>query len=156
MPLRPRVSGALLAFALAAACAPRPGSAAAVRVIASDDHGITLKLDVPRWSLHPGAGGRADLVVPDFAVASDSGRPLLPFAHVLVALPQGASARARVVSADPESLLEGIRLTLQGRPVMRDDHGPLGPQPSLEPAMPVVDGPWPRSAVRVGAPFTLR
>ena len=59
----------------------------------------------------------------------------------------GATARARVVTAESESLLTGIRVAVQGRPVMHDDKGPLGPQPAIEPVPPIVDGPWPRAAV---------
>src|SRR5262245_59627540 len=73
--------------------------AAETRVIASDATGVTLEFTTGAWTLDPAE--LAGFVVPNadgltrFAVP---GRPRLPFASAMVAVPLGARASVRVLS----------------------------------------------------------
>ena len=154
MPTSLRLARALLPAVLGLLSLPRTGSAEPVRLVSQDDRGVTLQLVTPRFALLPRDGGRVELVCRDMATTADSGRALLPFASVLVAVPPGASARVRVLAADAESVMS-VRVALGGRAVMRDDPV-LGRQPALVPATPILDGPWPATAATVGAPFVVR
>src|SRR4029077_8555804 len=82
------------------------------------------------------------------------GRPGLPYATALIAVPPGARARARVVSgAAPQ--VQDVRLSIVGKPVFRQGtDGAL--VPDREPVQALQDGMWPTSTVEVGDPFTLR
>ncbi|HET7226225.1 MAG TPA: C25 family cysteine peptidase [Candidatus Eisenbacteria bacterium] len=125
--------------------------------MSADERGVTLRLDLPAFALGaPGADGRATLELTGWKVYADPGRPLLPFAQAILAIPQGASARATLVSSGPVATREHVRLAIAGKPVMRDAKDGLGPQPGLEPATPIADGPWPAGIVTVSAPFELR
>jgi hypothetical protein len=97
-----------------------------------------------------------ELSVPEYSVTSLPGRPLLPYAQALVALPPGAGVVARVLEAGPEEARDGVRLTLGAKPVTWDGVGGLGPTPALEPVAPILDGPWPASPVETGEPGTVR
>ena len=95
-PLPPLLkAAAALALLLLPAAAARAQS---LRVVATDERGITLRLSLPgyRFSV-PLPDGRVELSVPGYAVTSLPGRPHLPYAQTLVALPPGAGVLARVV-----------------------------------------------------------
>src|SRR4051794_21229042 len=91
---RPRVRLTLVLSALlAAAASPSWAASDAIRVLASDDRGVTLRLDLPAVSVVPGsAAGRSRLALAGLSRTDVPGRPLLPFASTLVALPPGARA----------------------------------------------------------------
>ena len=155
--MRPRPpilkAAALLALLLLPAAAAR---AQVLRVVAADDHGVTLRLGLPAYRLtEPSPDGRVELVVPGFSVTSLPGRPLLPYAQTLVALPPGATAVARVVDAGEEVARDGLRLVLGAKPVMRDGGEGFGPSPALEPVPAILDGPWPAAPVELGDPATV-
>src|SRR5262245_27746824 len=85
--------------ALASLSILSPSSAATpARVLASDDRGITFRVDVPAWRLAPtGTSGVQRLVVHDLEATDVPGRAGMPFAAILIALPPGARAAARVI-----------------------------------------------------------
>ena len=73
---RPRVLG-LIALAFLA-CPLYAEAAPPVRVIASDDRGLTLRLDVAGWRLEPaGTPGTQRLVLAELDGTSVPGRPAL-------------------------------------------------------------------------------
>jgi hypothetical protein len=142
---------------LALASLATAASAQPLQVVSADAGGVTLRLSLPAYRLSaPSAGGRTELSVPGFQVTGLPGRPNLPYAQTLVALPPGAGATARVLDAGAEEPREGVRLTLGGTHVMRDDGEGLGLVPAVEPAAPVLDGPWPAAPVELSAPLTVR
>ncbi len=150
-----RLSGAVVVLAVLLAA---PGAGAGpVRLVASDDRGVTLRLEVAPFTLGPPReDGRTELVVPGLYLLDTQGRPKLPYATALIALPPGASAVASVVDDSGEETRDGLVLTLGERPVFHSDPGGLGPIPAREPVAPIRDGAWPRAAVEVGEPFTVR
>ncbi len=142
----------LLSLALGGAAGADP-----VRLLSADDRGVTLRLEVPAYQLGPPGGeGRAACTAPGLALLDQPGRPQLPFASVLIALPPGARAQATVVGAGAEEVREGVRIALGERSAFRDDPGRLGLYPISEPVPPILDGVWPVGDVAVGEPFVLR
>lgn len=134
-----------------------PARAQPVRLLASDARGVTLRVDAAAFELSaPDPEGRVRLVVPGYRASSEPGRPQLPFAQALLALPPGATARARVTGGEAEEERADVKLAIGPRPVFVEDPGGLGPTPSLEAVAPLADGPWPAAPVAVGEPFTLR
>src|SRR6185369_17422302 len=72
-------------------------AAVAARIVASDDRGLTVRLEVPAWRLAPAdEAGFQRMVVPGFDATDVPGRPGMPYASLLIALPPGARATARV------------------------------------------------------------
>jgi hypothetical protein len=131
--------------------------AQSLRVIATDERGVTLRLNLPGYQLSaPLFDGRVELNVSGYVVTSLPGRPHLPYAQTLVALPPGAGATARVVDAGEEEVRDGLRLALGAKQVMKDGPDGFGPSPALEPVPPILDGPWPASPVELGEPATVR
>jgi hypothetical protein len=145
---------AALALLLLPAAAARGQS---LRVVAADERGITLRLNLPGYQFStPLPDGRVELRVTGYSVTSLPGRPHLPYAQTLVALPPGAGALLRVVDLGEEEVRDGLRLALGARPVMKDGPDGFGPSPALEPVPPILDGPWPASPVELGEPTTVR
>ncbi len=136
------------------AAAAAPG--AAVRVIQSDARGVTLQLDVPEMGLVQQLDGRSLLQGGGLALTSEAGRPALPFATARIALPPGARAVARVVSAANEQIRTGVRLASNGRSIISRDGASETFEPTIEPVDPIVDGSWPRAMVELGEEHTLR
>ena len=132
-----------------------PAAAQSVRVLASEANGVTLQLSLPPFSIVAQEGGRSELRVQDLTAAFDvPGRPGLPYATALIAVPPGAKARAHVVSgAAPET--QDVRLSITAKPVFRQGTGGSF-VPDREPVAALQDGVWPTSSVEVGEPFTLR
>jgi hypothetical protein len=126
------------------------------RVLSSDARGLTLQVDIPSPRLAPsGDGVTQTLIVPGLATTDVPGRPGMPFYSTLVALPPGARASARVQEEAPWASLGSASLAIAGRPAFKGrDAADLVPQ--REPVDAIVDGPWPRQAVEVGEPFSLR
>ncbi len=146
----------LTLLALLAVLDGRAAAAAPVQLLSSDARGVTLQLTVPAVEFRPGgADGRLELVVPGLYAYDIPGRPRLPFASALVALPPGARAVARLLDTGAVEQRR-VGLTIGDRPVFRQEgvHGEL--VPGREPVPAVLDGPWPGSPVEVGEPFTLR
>lgn len=140
---------------LALGCFALPAAASPVRVVASDDRGVTLELTVPEYRFEAAEASRQRLSAPGLELMDLPGRPQVPFASALIGLPPGARAQVRLLSADTEEE-RSIRLSLGERPVFRGAPGSAEMVPDREPAPPVLDGSWPRAAAEQGEPFTLR
>jgi hypothetical protein len=149
-----RAATLLLALPLVLA---RPVHGDPVRMIAADDRGVTLELTLPDFQVGTaGPDGRSRLTAPGLTANTLPGRPVLPAATTLVALPPGARPVLGAIDGGPIEVREGVRLTLGDRRGFAEDPQGLGPVPTAEPAEPIRDGPWPAAAVELGAPFTLR
>src|SRR5258705_12240582 len=92
-----------MVIALAGAAPARAGSDA-IRVIASDASGITLRLETGPVTVAAGrTEGRSGLITSLLERTSQPGRPALPIATTLIALPPGAHAPATVLrDGEPE------------------------------------------------------
>ena len=155
MSIRPPQAAALL-LALSLGSVPL-AQADPVRLVAADARGVTLELALPTWSLTPpNQDGRSKLSAAGLTAQGIPGRPVLPSATTLIALPPGAGAAVGAVAGDPEETREGVRLVLGNRRGFAEDPQGLGLVPIAEPAEPILDGPWPAATVRLGTPFTLR
>ncbi len=147
-----RASALLLALALAPAV-----RADAVRLVAADDRGLTLELRVPAYTVGPAGGdGRSRLTAPGLAANALPGRPVLPSATTLVALPPGARPMLGAIDGDAEETRDGVQLILGERRGFAEDAQGMGMVPSSEAAEPIRDGPWPVAPVELGTPFELR
>ena len=134
-----------------------PVAADALRIIAADDRGVTLRLDVSAYSLSEvGTTGRSRVNCLDLDGSGEPGRPALPMAATLVALPPGATARVRIIEASDPEVRTGVRLEPLKRSVFRDDGGTMGPVPALETVEAIGGGAWPREAVELGEPYPYR
>jgi len=154
MRLHRRAAAFLLVLPLVAA---RPGHADAVRVVASDDRGVTLELSLPDYQLGPAdEDGRRRLTATGLTAHTLPGRPVLPAGNVLVALPPGGRPVVGPVDGDAEEVRDGVRVWLGDKRAFADDPQGLGPVPTAERADPIRDGVWPRTPVELGVPFTLR
>ena len=148
---------ASLVAGLLLAVLPGVSRADSLELVSSDANGVTFRLDAPapEFSIADSTG-RSTVSIQGLEPAGAPGRPSLPLAATLVALPPGAGAAARVIDGGPEETRVGVRLTIAGKPVMAKDDGAMGWVPAIEGVPPLVDGPWPTSAVEVGEPFTVR
>ncbi len=147
-----------LALLLAALTATPAAAAAAgpVRVIQSDERGVTLQFDVPEMSLTLQRDGRSVLHAASLDVTNQPGRPALPYASALIALPPGARAVPRVIASGTEDVRSGVRLASNSRSIIRRIDDTETFEPVVEPVDPIVDGPWPPSIVELGEEHTLR
>ncbi|MEO5989612.1 MAG: C25 family cysteine peptidase [Candidatus Eisenbacteria bacterium] len=128
------------------------------RVLASDAGGVTLRLQVPQWSLSPAdADGRVSIVgVPGSHSLAEPGRALVPVYSGLIAIPAGVRPVLRVLESAPEEASNGVRLRIAERPVFRDAGDGQGAQPGMATVEPLRDGPWPLALSNLGAPFAFR
>jgi hypothetical protein len=134
-----------------------PARAREIQLVAADERGVTLRLDVGPWTLgSPGEDGRRDISVPPLDILDMPGRPRLPFATAMIALPAGAGASVSVIGEGAEEIVEGVRLTIGSRPIIRTDPDFLGYVPAREPADPILDGAWPPTPAEVNDPFSVR
>ena len=132
LPARPRplvplfLLLALIPATPAPAQRPRsPAPSGGIRLIASDDRGVTLGFDLPAFGLEPGPDARSEVTGTGLPLLDEPGRPRLPYAYTLLAVPPGARASA-TVEPGPEETREGVKLAVAGRPGFRDDAGRLG------------------------------
>ena len=128
-----------------------------LQILSSDAQGVTVRVMLPalEWST-AGPDGRVRVTAPGWAPVGDPGRPSLPVASTLIALPLGAKVSARVIDSGPEDVRSGVKLSVGGKSGLRDDGGKLGLVPIVDAVAPLADGPWPTSAVELGDPFTVR
>src|SRR5262245_36510611 len=110
--MRLRAAPIFLILSLAAA---GPALADAIRLGATSDAGVTLELPV-QYRLEKGEpadaqAGRLLLVAPGLGAQGAPGRPILPSATALIALPPGARAAVATIEGD-EEMHEGVRLTI--------------------------------------------
>src|SRR2546427_667106 len=75
-------------------------AAEVVHLVSADERGVTLRIDPPAYRLEAGPEGRSLVSLSGFQAMDVPGRPAIPFATALVALPPGAGAVASLVSAD--------------------------------------------------------
>ena len=131
--------------------------AAGLQIVQSDAQGITVRVEVPalEWGA-AGADGRVRVSAAGLDGLGEPGRPSLPVAAGLIALPPGARATVRVLDSGVEDMRTGVKLTVGGKPGFRDDAGKLGLIPVVDRASAIADGPWPTSATELGDPFTVR
>lgn len=154
-----RASIRTLVLVLAALAAPALASAAAFRLIAADERGVTLRVDTENWSLTaPDAlTGRAKIVgVPGSHALSSPGRALLPTYTAMLAVPPDARPTFTVLARDGETSREGVKLAIAGRPAFRPDPDGGREIPYTETVDPIVDGAWPAEDVLLGAPAPFR
>jgi len=148
------------ALVLTLACATvRPAAAASrtIRVIASDATGITLRLDAGDISVAPShTEGRSRIVAANLERTDQPGRPSLPIASTLIALPPGARARLTVLGDGEPEIRDGVRLEVVGKPDFRRDADGTRYLPTREVVAPIADGRFPRSEAELGEPFPLR
>lgn len=147
-----------LAAVLLVLCAVPPAAAdpeGPFRVIAADDRGVTLRLDLGEVSVRQDDRGRTWVEAGGLPLHGVEGRPRVPFAATLVGLPAGTTASVALIEGAEEVAAEGVDLALGDRPVFKDDPI-LGLQPSWEEAPPIRDGAWPRAPVKLEEPFAVR
>ena len=153
---RPSFRAAALLLALPLAFVPAV-AAEPVRLVAADDRGVTLELALPTYTVGPpGEDGRSRLTAPGLAAGTPPGRPALPAATTLVALPPGALPVLGRIEGDAEETRDGVRLIIGDRRGFTEDVHGLGMVPFAEPVEPIRDGPWPAAAAELGVPFALR
>src|SRR5262245_50893381 len=112
MSIRLPLHAVALLLALPLALPPAVG-ADPVRQVAADDRGITLELALPSYSVGPaGEDGRSRLTAPGLTSQASPGRPVLPSATALVALPPGSTPVLGAFEGDGEESREGVRLVL--------------------------------------------
>src|SRR5436309_2154992 len=117
LPARPRPLVPLLLLLALIPAVPVPAAppgpaapAAGIRLIASDERGVTLGLDLPApFALDPGPDGRSEVTGTGLPLLDEPGRPRLPYAYALLAVPPGARASA-AVEPGPEETREGVKL----------------------------------------------
>ena len=134
----------------------RPAGAGPVQMVSSDERGVTLRLTIERYDLGPpDAEGRREILIPDLYLTDVPGRPKLPYATALVALPPGASATASVIDGAEEAV-DGVKLMIGDKPVVRADPDGLGYVAQRDPVPAIMDGSWPPNTVEVGGPYGVR
>lgn len=134
-----------------------PALADSVRLIAADEHGVTLRFDLEGYSLSAlRPDGRVEVDAPGLRLLDVPGRPQLPFASALIAIPHGARASAQVISGGAEESREGVAVALGEKIGFRLDPGMKEATPTIEAVAPLAGGAWPASDVTLGEPFTFR
>src|SRR5262245_51229143 len=107
----------LLTTAIALLLAAGAARASEVRVIASDASGVTLRVTTGAWTLDPrGDEGRVVPTCDGMSRTTDTGRPRLPYAAALLAMPPGARATVRLISSGAETTREGVHVAIAGKP----------------------------------------
>jgi len=146
----------LLTTAITLLLAVGAARASEVRVIASDASGVTLKVTTGAWTLDPrGDEGRVVPTCDGLSRTTDTGRPRLPYASALLAMPPGARATVRLLSSGTETTREGVHVAITGKPGAEMDPR-LGAMPTVTPVPAIRDGAWPVRGVELGAPFSMR
>ena len=148
-----RVSTLTIAFLLLLVV---PAQAGGVRLISADATGVTLQVNVPDYRVHALADGRNAISVPGYGITSAPGRPQLPYARTLVAVPPGARAVARVTSSGGGQSRTDLAVAIGGEPSIQPDPEGLRYVPYEEQADPILDGSWPTALVQVGDRFVVR
>ena len=156
MPNRHR-STWLAAVTLATLLLPRPSLAQAIELVESDERGATLRLVLPAYELKPSeVEGRFDVAVTGMRLLDQPGRPRLPYASALLAVPAGVRVSGRVIEQSADEERTGVAVAIGERPTFAKDDV-LGWVPTSTPEDPVADGgEWPGSIVAVGSPFVIR
>ncbi|RPJ44218.1 MAG: hypothetical protein EHM19_07120, partial [Candidatus Latescibacterota bacterium] len=125
------VAGIALAASLflsRASAAPPPVD---VRLLSEDESGVLFEYILPDPALIAADGERVIVRVPGSALAEDVGFPAVPSRALLVALPPGAAAEARIIESTVEES-DTLRIApmpelVGGRPVLGEWSPDLGP-----------------------------
>ena len=128
-----------------------------LRIVSSDERGVTLQVSTETWSLSaPGPDGRVHVVgVPDAHSLADPGHALLPVYSTMLALPPDARPTVRVISADAPVVRGGVRLAIARRPTFTPgERGEYEPGSAAVPAL--TDGAWPSEPTLLGAVGSFR
>lgn len=144
---------------LAALAAPLAASAGGVRVVSTDDRGVTLEVATENWSLTAADAltGRVRIVgVPEAHSLSSPGRALLPTYTAMLAMPTDARPTLRLLARGAETVRDGVRLVIAGRPAFLPDPDGGADLPVTEKVDPIVDGSWPAEEVLLGTPASFR
>jgi len=135
------------------------GLGAGMKVVQSDESGITLKVEIDSFSVKPFLQGNRtfySIDVPGFLTTEEQGLPQLPFTSAMVAVPFGTSAKLSVVTNET-AVRPGIIPMPAPRPFISDG---AFPTPELEFAIDesfyAGDKLFPSEVVRLGVPSTLR
>lgn len=153
-PLRPLTA---LVLAAVATVAPGRALAGAIRLLSADDTGLTVSVEVQGEQWRPtGTPGRSTMQIPGFGVMTVPGRPEVPYATTLIAIPPGARVVTRVLESAPEETRTDVLLPIAARPSVEGDPQGLGAVPVEEDVPPILDGAWPVERVELGEPFELR
>jgi hypothetical protein len=145
-----------LTAALLLILAAGPASAD-IRLISSDASGVTLRFDLGAWRLQTAPDGVRMLVnAPGLHMMDEPGRPQLPYASALIAVPQGARVTATLTDGGAIESRDSVHVSIGPRNQWRNDPGGLGIYPSIEIVPPSSQGVWPLTDVSVGRPFDLR
>src|SRR5437867_12498739 len=75
------------------------------RIIAQDDQGLTVEIEVPSPRL-ASRDRRVDVRLDGYGTLTEPGRPALPIRAVRIALPPGAEPALTVLQADPVPLAD--------------------------------------------------
>ncbi|MEO5617703.1 MAG: C25 family cysteine peptidase [Candidatus Eisenbacteria bacterium] len=152
----PPAARALLAAGFALLSLAAPAHAAEIRLVSADASGVTLQLEVGNYVLEPdGDQGRFVPVVDGLARTDAPGRPRLPYAAALLALPPGTRALARVLSSGAEETRDAAPIAIAARPEFARD-AVMGAMPVLTPQDAIRDGAWPLQVVTLGEMLTMR
>src|SRR5436309_8125883 len=150
---------ASLALASGGVSAAEPASAPRSRIIAQDDQGLTVEIEVPSPRL-ASRDRRVDVRLDGYGTMTELGRPALPIRAERIALPVGAEPALTVIQADPVLLAEAKpapfpRIVL---PNGKYGHGDGVRDILLEEEASVYRGnkPFPESPVRLGTIGALR
>ena len=155
--MRTPIRALALLSALALLLSAPSARAQALRLVSADARGVTLRLDLPEWRLvDDPVTRRMNIMLSGLESDGVPGRPALPAASALVAVPQGARVSAAIIAQGDEEVRENVTLVITGKPGWQRDDGGLGVQPTVEEAPAILDGVWPRSPLEVGAPFGVR
>ncbi|MGH3056212.1 MAG: C25 family peptidase propeptide domain-containing protein, partial [Gaiellaceae bacterium] len=150
-----RGSAALLALSLLA-LASAPARGADVQLAASDANGVTLRLDLDQWDVGPaGTDGRSQVTARGLRMLDQPGRPQLPYANALIALPPGARVTVTLLSTTPETR-EGVRIRIGPRSQLFGNGLNSDYTSRVDSVPPVRDGPWPATDAATGEIFQLR
>lgn len=152
--LRPFLS--LLLSASFVTSAP-PAWGGVVELVSTDAAGVTLRVDVPEYEvLEPNHDGRTPIYIPGFGTTAAAGRPQVPYARTLIAVPPGARAVARVVETARVEARDDVVVPIGGASSIQQDAEGLGYVPVEDEVAPILDGSWPASMVEVGERFVVR
>ena len=127
-----------------------------VRLVSADANGVTLQLDLESWSLAPPASdGRSFVLARGLRMLDQTGRPELPIASALIALPVGARASAAMLKSTVETR-DQVSVRIGPKNGFEGDRSGMRYHSVISEVPPLSSAPWPEGDVTVGEPFDLR
>ncbi|MFN8485320.1 MAG: C25 family cysteine peptidase [Anaerolineae bacterium] len=101
-----------------------------VRVLASDESGVTLELRVPQWTLGKVEAESAtldDIAIDGFSYLNAPDQPRLPVKVVTLGIPAGAKPTVEVRTAEGRRVQGGVRIAANALPAPVLDEADLAP-----------------------------